>query len=88
MACLGAASDSWRYGYELLKETGLKSGSLYPMLMRLAERGWVEATWERHPPLGRPPRHLYRLTSTGREWLDEIQSVRPGWATVHLRSAT
>jgi PadR family transcriptional regulator, regulatory protein PadR len=55
----------WRYGYELGAEVGLKSGSLYPILMRLAERGLLEARWEDEPPPGRPARHLYRLTAEG-----------------------
>jgi PadR family transcriptional regulator len=55
----------WRHGYELAKETGLRSGTLYPVLIRLADRGLVEARWEDEPPAGRPRRHLYRLTSDG-----------------------
>ena len=57
----------WRYGYELGRQVGLRSGSLYPILMRLAERRLVEAAWESDPPAGRPPRHLYRLTAAGIE---------------------
>jgi hypothetical protein len=30
-------SQIWRHGYDLSKETGLKSGTLYPVLMRLSE---------------------------------------------------
>lgn len=55
----------WRHGYELAKETGLRSGTLYPVLIRLADRGLVEARWEHEQPAGRPRRHLYRLTSDG-----------------------
>lgn len=88
MECLAPGRDGWRYGYELLTETGLNSGSLYPMLMRLAERGLLEATWEPNPPVGRPPRHLYRLTSTGREWLRDARSVRKGRAIRQARAAT
>jgi PadR family transcriptional regulator PadR len=38
---------------------------LYPILIRLAERGLVEACWEDGQPAGRPRRHLYRLSSDG-----------------------
>jgi DNA-binding PadR family transcriptional regulator len=55
----------WRYGYELVTETELKAGSLYPILVRLADRGLLDAMWEESPPRGRPPRHLYRLTQAG-----------------------
>lgn len=58
--------SSWRHGYDLARETGLKSGSLYPILVRLADRKLVEARWEEGQPAGRPRRHLYRLTADGR----------------------
>jgi DNA-binding PadR family transcriptional regulator len=62
---LAAEPTAWRYGYELGLEVGLKAGSLYPILMRLTDRGLLEASWETDPPVGRPPRHLYRLTARG-----------------------
>lgn len=65
LGALAADADAWHYGYELGERVGLGSGSLYPILMRLAERGLLEARWESGPP-GRPPRHLYRLTGLGR----------------------
>ena len=55
----------WRHGYDIARETGLKSGTLYPILIRLADRGLLEASWEDEQPAGRPRRHLYRLTSEG-----------------------
>ena len=51
-----------RYGYELAQATGLASGTLYPILMRLEDRGFLEARWELSD---RRPRHVYRLTETG-----------------------
>ena len=67
LRALAADPTQWRYGYELGTEVGLKSGSLYPILVRLADRGLLETAWE--PGVGsRPPRHLYRLTPTGREY--------------------
>jgi DNA-binding PadR family transcriptional regulator len=56
---------NWRHGYELGREAGLKTGSLYPILIRLCERGLLEAVWEIERAPGRPPRHLYRLTGDG-----------------------
>jgi PadR family transcriptional regulator, regulatory protein PadR len=58
----------WRYGYELGVEIGLRSGSLYPILVRLCDRELLESMWETGIPTGRPPRHLYRLTPSGREY--------------------
>jgi DNA-binding PadR family transcriptional regulator len=57
---------SWRYGYELMKVADLSSGTLYPLLARLAEDGWLESRWEEAELPGKPPRQLYRLTATGR----------------------
>jgi len=68
---------TWRHGYELAKQTGLKSGTLYPILIRLAERGLVEAVWEEEQPAGRPRRHLYRLTAEGAQVAREALRARP-----------
>ena len=57
--------ERWRFGYEMLGLLGLKSGSLYPILMRLADRGLLVARWDSEAAPGRPPRHLYRLTPDG-----------------------
>jgi DNA-binding PadR family transcriptional regulator len=65
LAALCAEPREWLHGYGIARDTGLKSGSLYPILIRLAERGLVEARWEDGQPTGRPRRHLYRLTSEG-----------------------
>lgn len=65
LAALCADASAWRHGYDLARQTGLKSGTLYPILLRLSDRGLVEACWEDGPPAGRPRRHLYRLTSDG-----------------------
>ena len=58
-------SEPWSYGYDLSRSTGLRSGTLYPILIRLADRGLVEACWQDEPTPGRPRRHLYRLTAAG-----------------------
>lgn len=57
--------QGWRYGYDLTKETGLKSGTLYPLLMRLHDQGLLESEWHPSQQLGRPARHAYRLTGAG-----------------------
>lgn len=74
---LALAEDpaAWRYGYELCQQTGLKAGSMYPILMRLADRGLLETTWESDVPAGRPPRHLYRLIGQGLELAAELAAT-------------
>ncbi|HTT52594.1 MAG TPA: PadR family transcriptional regulator [Streptosporangiaceae bacterium] len=56
-----------RYGYDLMKASGLPSGTLYPMLSRLQDQGLASSAWE--PPAtqpgGRPSRRYYWLTDEG-----------------------
>lgn len=88
LAALADQPSEWRHGYDLARETGLKSGTLYPILIRLADREMVEACWEADQPAGRPRRHLYRLTSQGlaaATAASEMASVSAG--TTRLRSA-
>ncbi len=66
-AALLADPTRWRHGYQLSKETGLASGTLYPILIRLAEQKLLETRWEEPSAPGRPPRHSYRLTDDGAE---------------------
>jgi PadR family transcriptional regulator len=66
---------AWRYGYELGKEVDLEAGTLYPILMRLCDRGLLEATWEGDPPVGRPRRHMYRITAAGEHAAVEAQAA-------------
>ena len=52
------------YGYELLQETGMKSGSLYPVLGRFEDLGWIRGEMQQSPG-GRPPRRIYVLDPEG-----------------------
>jgi PadR family transcriptional regulator PadR len=82
LQALAGQPAEWRYGYELGQQVGLKAGSLYPILIRLADRGLLEARWEEYSGerAGRPPRHLYRLTGTGLELASRL-------APTHARAA-
>lgn len=67
---LGAFMDDpqqERHGYELMKATEIKAGSMYPILQRLEDDGMVEASWEDIDPAaeGRPRRRYYRVTGLG-----------------------
>jgi DNA-binding PadR family transcriptional regulator len=85
LAALLSSRDQWRHGYDLSRETGLKSGTLYPILMRLEQQGWLEAEWEAEPAPGRPRRHLYRLTGMG---IEEAQAISLTPQQAPARAAT
>ena len=71
-----------RHGYEISKLIERRSGgrvrfyaaSLYPLLYRLEQRGWIEGRWVEKP--GQRRRRYYRLTPRGRKIL---ASQRRGW---------
>lgn len=54
------------HGYDLCRRSGVKSGTLYPLLIRLEQQGYLQAEWQAPAEPGRPPRHAYRLTEAGR----------------------
>src|SRR5579859_43008 len=68
----------WQYGYELSQSTELKSGTLYPLLMRLSDRGLLESHWQPAAQPGRPPRHVYRLTAAGASFARESLRAEDG----------
>jgi transcriptional regulator len=79
-----------RHGYELSKLIRARSGgqltfhidSLYPLLYRLEERGWIKGTWVEKP--GERWRRFYKVTTAGRRvlakqrktWEAFVQAVR------------
>ena len=85
LRALAADPAQWRYGYDLATEVHLKSGSLYPILVRLADRGLLETSWK--PGVGsRPPRHLYRLSPAGREFVAALTAARVDRSVPHPRN--
>jgi len=74
MLALLERPQDWCYGYELMERTGIASGTLYPMLIRLCDQGNLEARWVPSRHEGRPPRHAYRLTPSGLALARSIQA--------------
>jgi len=75
--CRLAVAKAAQIGLDISRHSGIPSGTLYPILMRLDELGWLETKWEDAVPPGRPPRHLYRLSGNGREWArEELRAAR------------
>jgi DNA-binding PadR family transcriptional regulator len=96
LAVLVADPDGDHYGLELMRGAGLASGTLYPVLARLKEAGWLEKRWEELDPAaaGRPARAYYRLTKEAlplaRQRLAELheQTRGVGSAARSAREAT
>lgn len=68
LAMLAETGDGWSHGYDLCRRAGIKSGTLYPLLIRLEAQGYLEAQWQPSAEPGRPPRHAYRLTAAGHQF--------------------
>lgn len=81
LAALLAAGDCWSHGYELASLTGIKSGTLYPLLIRLEAQGYLAAEWQQPVAGGRPPRHAYRLTAAGQR-LARAEAAAPDQAAL------
>lgn len=79
------------YGFALAQATGLPSGSIYPILRRLEDRGWIVSRWETidESREGRRRRRYYRLTDDGLRYAQDTVAAQaaalrlliPGWAT-------
>jgi len=73
---LMADPDARHWGYELSKQSGVRSGVMYPILSRLLEEGWLVDGWEEQSEAGRgrqrPPRRYYELTSVGKAALGAL----------------
>ncbi len=80
-----ADGDTGHFGLQIAKQTGLPTGTVYPILVRLMQAGWLEDDWEDIDPTveQRPPRRFYRLTAKGRLRVEAFLSSRgtlvPGW---------
>jgi DNA-binding PadR family transcriptional regulator len=77
LAVLLQRPGEWRHGYELAKLAGLSSGTLYPLLIRLHDRGYLEAQWMPPEIPGRPQRHAYRLSSRGVAFAQSLGHAQP-----------
>ena len=79
LRALAADPAQWRYGYELGQEVGLKAGSLYPILIRLSDRGLLEAILGDRPAAG--PAAAAPVPADRRRPVDG-RGARPGAGTV------
>ena len=81
---LHALARGHRYGFDLMEETGLTSGTVYPALDRLEARGLARSRWEDAEVAQsekRPPRKYFEITGDGKEALivalDRYRALAP-----------
>lgn len=68
-AALMSDASGRHWGYELSKQSGVRSGVMYPVLQRMLNQGWLADGWEDQVHVGRakrPPRRYYELTDAGK----------------------
>jgi PadR family transcriptional regulator len=86
---LQTVANGYEYGFDIIDNTGLPSGTVYPALRRLEELGYVDSKWEKHEIAQRelrPPRKYYQLTRTGESALEEaVKRYRLIGQTTRLR---
>jgi DNA-binding PadR family transcriptional regulator len=79
-AVLKALADGSRYGFDVMEAAGLPSGTVYPILGRLEEGGYVRSQWESAAiaqKARRPARRYYEITAAGRRALaDSLEHYR------------
>lgn len=77
-ALLACSDDEWLSGSDLWRSLRIETGTLYPILSRLEEAGWLSSEWENenlspeerakfYKEVRRPRMRFYWLTPTGRE---------------------
>ena len=74
---LQAIADGYQYGFDVIDQIGLPSGTVYPALGRLERDGLVKSAWENETDAhadGRPARRYYKLTAPGVKALAESAS--------------
>ncbi|HEX7283371.1 MAG TPA: PadR family transcriptional regulator [Vicinamibacterales bacterium] len=77
VSVLHAIADGYQYGFDVIDQTGLPSGTVYPALSRLERDGLVRSAWEDEQAAhadGRPARRYYKLTATGVKALADAAS--------------
>ena len=86
IAILQALEGNRRFGFDIMDQTGLTSGTVYPALERLEELGYVRSRWEDEALAhkeARPARRYFEITAQGSRALVEGLARYP-----LLRSAT
>ena len=81
---LHAVASGTHHGFDIIDETGLPGGTVYPALSRVARDGLLRSEWqpvEEARAARRPPRRYYQVTAPGVRVLNEsiarIHALKP-----------
>src|SRR5262245_19139930 len=84
LTVLHAVDRGTAHGFDIIDETGLPGGTVYPALSRLERDSLVSSAWEAVETAradGRPPRRYYKVTKAGirtlNEALERIHALKP-----------
>ena len=80
-----ALDRGYRHGFDIIDATGLKAGTVYPILRRLDAERLARSAWEavqRARAEGRPPRRNYTITAAGEQALADALARYPGLSRV------
>jgi len=75
-AVASAPEGTPAWGLKLCEQTGLGTGTVYPVLDRLLRARWITDRWEEPPPADRPPRRFYEITGEGRTALNAAMAAQ------------
>lgn len=87
---LQAIANGYEYGFDIIDQTGLPSGTVYPALSRLERDGFVRSAWEDESAAhaeGRPARRYYSVTAPGVRALSEVAAFYRALLPVSARPA-
>jgi len=86
-----AVNRGFRHGFDIMDASGLKSGTVYPILRRLEDAGMLRAKWEAISDARdaqRPPRRYYQITGAGMQALTDATDRFPGLTRTLAPGAT
>ena len=82
---LQAVAQGVSHGFDIIDVSGLRAGTVYPILRRLVDAKLMTSSWGRATAAraeGRPPRRNYQITATGKRALADALARYPGVARV------
>ena len=68
------------YGFSIMEQTGLPSGTVYPAMRRLERDELIRSSWEKQSIADaeqRPPRKYYKMTAAGGRTLEASRKRYP-----------